>query len=618
MTTTRYDVSRVPLQGGYIAKQCPVRAQNDVIRPSEPIPPNPFTERLFANGNAFEAEVIAAVFDLNPNAVSVQGADANGREIATVAAMAANASPILNSRLPADLGGRRVGKPDVLVAAASGGYRAVDIKWHQALEPSTGKASELAALCAGLDAMSWELAAIDPILAAKKREDDLLQLAHYQRMLEAAGLAAEGTRFGGVIGTERRVVWYDLDAPMWRTASSTGKTKIRTTMERYDFEFHFRLDIMAVAEQHKSDSSVALLVVPVRCGECPTCPWNDHCRPLLEAGSGDVSLLPHVGWAQWKIHRDHGVTQRAGLAALDWRTASLVAAAIDVASLQKVAATARTDASVLDLTSSGTPTKQLEQLRFMGVHSVGDLLALDAATARYSGSGLTSLPEQVDMARAALGVDPVYRRRGIDRVVVPRAEIEVDIDMENSEVGVYLWGNLLTDRTNSGAPRSEYVSFLTWEPLTPEREAENSFAFWRWLEGVRETARARRLSFRAYCYNASAENQYLRRLGLAAGIADDVEDFIRSDWWVDLLRVWDAQLITGGPSGLKVVAPLIGFGWKVDDPGGGESMVRYDAAAAGDDAARRWLLAYNRGDVEATLALRDWMGLTVVPGVDEL
>jgi hypothetical protein len=69
--TARLDVSQVPLQGGYVAKQCPVRAQNDTLGPGEPIPPDPFTLRLFANGNAFEAEIVAEVLRLNPQTVVI-------------------------------------------------------------------------------------------------------------------------------------------------------------------------------------------------------------------------------------------------------------------------------------------------------------------------------------------------------------------------------------------------------------------------------------------------------------------------------------------------------------------------------------------------------------------
>jgi predicted RecB family nuclease len=118
---------------------------------------------------------------------------------------------------------------------------------------------------------------------------------------------------------------------------------------------------------------------------------------------------------------------------------------------------------------------------------------------------------------------------------------------------------------------------------------------------------------KAYVWHEPAENQHLRRISGAASsrLEEQVENLIKSDVWVDLKRVFENSWLTGGSVGLKLIAPLAGFEWDVDDPGGGLSMVKYDEAVAEDsqtaDAARKWILDYNRGDVEATSAIREWL-----------
>jgi hypothetical protein len=621
--STRNDVSTVPPQGGYLAKRCPVRAQWDVVRPCDPLPPSPLVARRLSRGRQFESAIVTRLLALHPGARVIPGASPAEREDATLAAIAAGIPLIVGGRLPADLVGRRVGEPDLLVAAAGGsGYRPVDIKHHRCLDVAPGGPP---ARTSPLDRPGWEAAGPAPS-PARERKDDLLQLAHYQRMLEAARLAPAGKRHAGIIGVDGVVTWYDLDAAIWLTpsAATPGRRKRRSAMEVYDFEFSFRLDIMAVAARHNDDPSTALLVVPVRIAECPECPWWSSCGPRLAAGSGDVSLVPRVGWRAWRIHRDHGVTSRAQLASLDHRTATLVAAKADLRPIMAALGTLPDDTPVTAIIGDRKRT-MLGRLEKAGIRTLGDARTLDPHTAAYCDQPMSGLPEQIDSARAALGPSPAYRRRGVERVSVPRGAVEVDIDLESAEDGVYLWGALVTSPSGwSGAPVG-YRAFRTWEPMTADAEAKLFAGFWSWLSELRAATAAAGLVFRAYCYNASAESTQLSRLAAAAGSRDAVTAFTGSDEWVDLLRVFDSQLITGTSIGLKSVAPLCGFTWDVEDPGGARSMLYYDKAVGADDpetakAARDWLIAYNRCDVAATAALRKWLdtAATTCPPVEAL
>jgi predicted RecB family nuclease len=586
-----------------VAKQCPVRVQCDTIRPCEPLSPSQVLQRRLTRGLDFERQVVGQLLALHPDSRVIGGADRSERESQTLAAMLARAELIVGGRLPPDLMHRRVGEPDLLVAAGGSGYRPVDIKHHRTLATEPGG---LAAFCSSLEYLAWEAAAADPARSARKRKGDLLQLAHYQRMLEAAGQGAPGSRHGGIIGTDGVLTWYDLDEPIWLTPSSSGRRKRRSTMALYDFEFDFRLDIIAVAARYPD---VDPLVVPVRVSECAECPWWSWCGPQLLAGSGDVSLLPDVGWRVWRIHREHGVTDRAALAALDHRTATLVGDGVDLRPIMAAVGSQPGDTPIAAVIGR-RKRAALARLSAAGISTLSDVRRLSARTASYSDMPMTDFAQQIDRARAALGDCPAYRRRGVTRVEVPRGDIEVDIDMENTQDGVYLWGTLVTNRSGQEAPR--YRAFRSWEPMTPAVETDLFAEFWTWLEALRETAALAGLTVRAYCYHAAAENSQLRRLAAGAGVQNAVAAFTTSPDWIDLRQVFDSQLLTGGPSGLKNVAAVCGFRWEVPDAGGDESVARYeDAVQSGDavaaQAARDWLLTYNRNDVEATAALRDWL-----------
>jgi hypothetical protein len=55
----------------------------------------------------------------------------------------------------------------------------------------------------------------------------------------------------------------------------------------------------------------------------------------------------------------------------------------------------------------------------------------------------------------------------------------VDIDIENVESGVYLWGALVTKRSGwSAAVSAGYYPFCTWDPMSNEVEGRLFAGFW--------------------------------------------------------------------------------------------------------------------------------------------
>ncbi|MGH3767814.1 MAG: TM0106 family RecB-like putative nuclease [Pseudonocardiaceae bacterium] len=254
-------------------------------------------------------------------------------------------------------------------------------------------------------------------------------------------------------------------------------------------------------------------------------------------------------------------------------------------------------------------------LRTVGVCTVDELAALDPAGPPPAPMAGISVRDAVLLARAWQRDLTLVRRNR--QIVVPRADVEVDVDMESfDEAGAYLWGALLSG-SDIGLPR-DYYAFATWEPVPTADEARSFAAFWQWLTDVRHRAAERGLSFSAYCYNEQAENRWMlssaARFAGAPGIpaTAEVQQFITGGQWVDLYAVVGVEFLCAHGKGLKTIAPAAGFSWH-DPEASGENSMRWYSDAVGlgggepDLTQRTRLLTYNADDVRATHALRLWM-----------
>lgn len=547
-------VTRDVLLTGYDAKRCARRIHNEwdpsVEQVAWEVPPE--VQMRFDTGNQFEEAIFAGLrAELGPSRCldlsAVRGkAQAIG---ATMKAMEDGVVVILGGWLPDDAPGRRSGKPDVLLRVAPGRYVPGDVKAHKVIGRRAKGVLTYSTFAEPADRLHADgLAAV-----TTARFDDYLQLAHYWRMLQAIDRAPVGGSVGVIIGRDevpdlvpsgRVLTWLDLDAPLFETYSRThGKAK-RSALERYDHEQGFRVKVATAASQ-----GAPALVEPVFTDECDSCPWYDHCRALV----GD-------------------------------------------------------DLASANITAGRLSVREWTALASVGVVGIEELAKLDISAADFQA---TYLPE-VTHLKDPLGrlTDAVRRARMIrdghvierttsGAITVPRADVEVDFDIEwDPNDRVYLWGALI----HRAGSDPTYHAIVSWDELDDAGCVELAQSFAAWLRAQIAAADAAGESLLVYHYS-HPEPTHLKRLLGEPAVADLLTRF------VDLLAIVREHYFGVRGLGIKQVAPAFGFAWRDDDPGGLQSQLwLMDGRASQDEAvravARERILAYNEDDVRATAALR--------------
>jgi predicted RecB family nuclease len=542
------------LLSGYAAKSCPrvIHNEYDVTVPEVAWAPPADLQRLFDLGNVFEADVLARWAGLGLTGFVDLGEldpDKQAHISATVEAMRAGAPVIVGGRLPDDATGCRTGKPDILLRERDGtGYHPADVKAHHVLDPK-GNDGAVSSLRAPAHADAYLLDAE----GVRYRERDLIQLAHYWRMLEACGMRAAHP-WGAILGNDRPddplLAWFDLTEPRFRTFSRTHGSADRSALERYDHEHEFRVRVARRAQQRRGDEDdPEPLVVPIGHDECRTCRWAPVCVDTLPATDASRELRGKLGVREYLALRGRGVSTVDELADID--TAALLAGEYGV-----------------ETAHLGNRAERLRRA------VIAAQLARDGAVLRF---------------RPDAAID------------IPIADVEVDLDIEWSRAEhVYFWGLLVTD-----ADGSRYVSFFDPEIDTAEAEATMARRCLAWLHelAARSTAAGRSmLVFHYWIPEPTKAREFLP-------LPDDAS---HPDRWVDLLPFVRAAVDSRYGHGLKLVAQNgPSFSWRDSDPGGLQSQDWLEVARHGDAAerhqARERLLAYNEDDVRATLAVRTWL-----------
>ena len=557
--------NEIILLTGYAAKQCARRIHNkwDPTISKVEWEPSAEVQRFLDEGIAYEAEVLEALAtELGDSVVQIPENLYKENAIrATFDAMTAKAPVIARGWLPDDIQGGRTGRPDLLVLAedekGNSFYAPGDIKAHR-----TVKAVASGNLTYSVASLPSELREYSGLAEEVSGcYDDFIQLAHYSRMIDAAGFGPSSEkRIGFIIGRDDLIeqlgsdyifVWHDLMKPLFKTFSASLGSRKRSALERYDHEHNFRVKVAQVAVTRTgSPNDPEPLVQPIGQAECTECLWQSTCSPLLEGmASGDITS--------------------GALSVREWLT------------LQHMGVTTTQDLAELDLTDQSWMEDYLKRVPHQSSASKRLADAVTRGTMVQTGE--------------------LLRRLDDTPLEIPRADIEIDFDIEWDEQDrVYLWG--ARARQGQDDSTAHYTSFCSWVPLDEPTERALAQEFAEWLGQEIQNATTQGKSVSVYHYT-SPEPRYLRKILGEEQTANLIEHF------VDLHTLMRENFIGLHGLGIKKIAPAVGFTWRDEDPGGLQSQTWLKEARAGsgahNEAARNRILSYNEDDVTATAAIRD-------------
>ena len=474
-------------------------------------------------------------------------------------------SEIAEQELAAALGksfkpNNRASRPDLIVrmgqrSDGSPAWAPVDIKSHKAIttnQSNTVFVSDFAKLHPDVDRDQ----------KGRLSKEDLHQLAHYTRHFQVLGIECDDL-WVGVIGREiGECVWSRIGD----VVEGQGK-KATSFLSTHDQNFAKALEIIELSllenEDPEKNSSVISAQSSGKMG-CPACMYKSTCLDEMKSfdnGNGHVTLLARV--------------------TPDFATSYLP----DIQSIR----------DLLDSTPSS------------------DQMVTAQIRARVWSTGV---PENLDPS---------------EKIEIPEADIEIDIDLENSmealreadidePLGVdrlYLYGFGVHDRSANKDWRTATIETYFDYSNTEEGEFLVLSQMWNRLQSEITKAENAGKTIKIFHYSPhefSWWKKFAKRYSGKPGVPTENElERFKSTYLVDLLPIARKISFPSMTYSIKDLAPLAGFEWDVDKAGGANSLLKFRTASDPDadpkarGEAIAWLDSYNRDDVRATFAVREYM-----------